>query len=127
MPEKFRRIGAYSWSTTLAKVDGRTKVGMMLREVRRDLLKHVGGKPTVVQRMLIDRAAVLTLRLALLDEKIIADHPLTEHDTNHIIAWQNALTRVLNALGVGAAAAPSDPLEALHRHLAGREAGREAA
>ena len=100
---------------------------MLVTEVRRDLLQHIGGKPTVVQRMLIDRAAVLSLRLALLDEKIIADHPLTEHDTNHIIAWQNALTRVLVALGVGADAAPVDPMDAIRRHLADRQPGSEAA
>jgi hypothetical protein len=57
--------------------------------------------------MLIERAAVLTLRLAKLDSKIINETgPITLHDTNFIIAWQNSLTRVLVALGVHAAAAP---------------------
>jgi hypothetical protein len=50
--------------------------------------------------MLIERAAVLTLRLAKLDDKIVNETgPLTLHDTNYVIAWQNALTRCLKALG----------------------------
>jgi len=73
-----------------------------MRAVREDLLEHIGGKPTVVERMLIERASILTLRLAKLDQKIVADRHFTEHDNNHAIAWTNALTRVLVALGVHA-------------------------
>ena len=98
-----------------------------MRAVREDLLEHIGGKPTVVERMLIERASILTLRLAKLDQKIVADRHFTEHDNNHAIAWTNALTRVLVALRVHADAVQSDPLEALHRHLAGRQTGSEAA
>jgi hypothetical protein len=80
-----------------------------MRRIREDLVAHVGGKPTVVQRMLIDRATVLSLRLALLDEKITSEISLTEHDNNYVIAWQNALTRCLVALGVKTAAAQRPP------------------
>jgi hypothetical protein len=73
--------------------------------VRADLTAHVGGNPSYTQKLLIDRAAVLSLRLAKLDAKIVADDGLTLHDNNHAIAWSNALTRVLVALGVQPAAA----------------------
>jgi hypothetical protein len=80
----------------------------LIERVRRDLTRHIGGHPTVVQRMLIERASILTLRLAKLDDKIINETgPLTLHDTNYVIAWQNSLTRILVALGVNAAAAPA--------------------
>jgi hypothetical protein len=36
---------------------------------------------------------------------------LTLHDTNYVIAWQNALTKVLKAIGVNAAAAPAPTFE----------------
>jgi hypothetical protein len=106
MSEKTRSIGPYSHPVSLAKLDGRTREATFLGRVRAELTEHV-GKPSVVQRMLINRAAVLSLRLAMLDQKIIRDQALTEHDNNHIVAWQNALTRILVALGVRAEAAPS--------------------
>ena len=120
MPAKIRKIGPYSWPTTLAKVDGRTKAAGLMKMVREDLLEHVGGKPTVVQKMLIERAAVLSLRLATLDQKIIDDGHFTEHDSNHAIAWQNSLTRVLVALGVKGEAAPA--ISSLAEYLNGRAA-----
>jgi hypothetical protein len=82
--------------------------------VRQDLLEHVGGTPSVPQRMLIERAAVLTLRLAMMDEKILKDPNLRECDSNHAIAWTNALTRTLVALGVSPVAAARAPTLADH-------------
>jgi hypothetical protein len=105
-------MGAYSRRFTLAKADGKTREAWLIRRVQEDLIAHVGGKPNTVQRMLIERAAVLTLRLAKLDAKIVNETgPLTLHDTNYVIAWQNALTRCLVALGVNPAAAPRPSLD----------------
>ena len=56
---------------------------------------------------MIDRAAVLSLRLAQIDRRIFADETLTILDNNQTVAWQNALTRVLVALGVHKEAAPA--------------------
>ena len=87
--------------------------------LRQELTRHVGGRPSVVQRMLIERAAVLVLRLAKLDDKIINEAgPLTLHDTDYVIAWQNALTRILVALGVDRAAAPQPTLDDILRDIA---------
>jgi hypothetical protein len=106
-PKLSHPIGAYSRPFTLAKLDKRTREAWLMRRVRDELTRHVGGEPSVVQRMLIERAAVLTLRLAKLDEKIVNEPgALTLHDCNFVIAWQNALTRCLVALGVEPAAAP---------------------
>jgi hypothetical protein len=68
--------------------------------VRTQLLQHVGSNPTITQKYLIDRAAILSLRLAQIDKKIIEETTLTILDNNQIVAWQNCLTRVLVALGV---------------------------
>jgi hypothetical protein len=100
------RIGVYSRAPALRKLDKRTRDFGYMAFVKRDLTEHVGGKPTVVQRMLIDRAAILSLRLAMADARIIADR-LTQLDNLQLIAWQNALTRTLTALGVHAEATPA--------------------
>jgi hypothetical protein len=107
---KPRRIGIFSSQPTFAKVDKRTHEYAYMAFVRRDLTEHI-GEPSVTQKMLIERAAILSLRLAKLDAKILDDAPFTQHDTNYMIAWQNALTRVLVALGIhGQAARPPTAL-----------------
>ena len=70
-----------------------------MKGTRQMLAEHCGGHPNVVQQMLIERAAVLALRLALADIRVIEDR-LVEFDNKQLIAWQNALTRTLVALGV---------------------------
>jgi hypothetical protein len=117
---KTRPIGPYWRPVTLAKLDGRTKEAAVLRRVRADLTAHVGGVPSVTQRMLIERAAVLHLRLAQIDAKIFADGVLTIHDNNQAIAWQNALTRALVALGIRKAKAKSATLVDLIRETTGQ-------
>jgi hypothetical protein len=67
--------------------------------IREELLEHIGGEPTVTQRILIERAAILTLRLAKIDQKIVDDQPFALIDNNSPIAWQNALTQVCVTLG----------------------------
>jgi hypothetical protein len=119
------KIGVYSRPPAFAKLDKRTREAGFMAWVRHDLTEHIGGNPSVTQRMLIDRAAILSLRLAKLDQKIIADESFTLHDNNHAIAWSNALTRVLVALGVHGGRNAVDDID--HRLLSasfGREAGR---
>ncbi len=119
-PEKARKIGPYSRPDTLAKLDGRTREAALMRRVRVDLIQHCGGSPSVTQRLLIERAVVLSLRVAQIDQQILAGEPLTLHDSNYALAWNNALRRTLTALGAPAAAKPPDPMAALRAHLAAR-------
>jgi len=108
----------------LAKLDGRSREANLLRQIRTDLLRHVGGKPSAVQEMLIQRACVLSLRLAQIDRRIFADTELTLHDNQWAVAWQNALTRTLVALGVHPEAAAAQPSPALAEYLNRRESDR---
>ena len=75
-----------------------------MREVRDELTAHIGGKPTVTQRMLIDRAATLTLRIRLLDRLTLSDAGLSEKNAREAVCWENALRRTLIALGIKGAA-----------------------
>ena len=103
---KAHKLGCYSKRPALAKLDRRTKEAGYIEWVRHDLTQAVGGSPSIPQKMLIERAAVLSLRLAKIDQKIIDDADLTLHDNNFVIAWTNALRRVLQALGIDGPTAP---------------------
>jgi hypothetical protein len=106
---KAHRIGRYSRAHPLAKVDGRTREAALMRRVRSDLTRHVGGSPNAVERVLIERAVILSLRVAQIDAKILADETLTLHDSQFALAWNNSLRRTLVALGIDGVAekAPS--------------------
>jgi hypothetical protein len=103
-------LGSYSAPHMLAKLDYRTKEGFLVRRVRHELSQHVGGSPSVTQRLLIERAAILSLRLAQLDRKIVADQHFTILDNNQYLAWANSLARILQQLGLQPAAAAKPTL-----------------
>jgi hypothetical protein len=99
--QKTREIGPYSRPVTLAKLDGRTKEATLMRRVRAELIEHVGGNPSAIQRALIERAVILSLRVAQIDAQFLAEGKTpTLHDANFAIAWNNSLRRTLVALGV---------------------------
>jgi hypothetical protein len=101
-------------------MDLRTKHGRLLRSVRAELLAHVGANPSATQKALIDRAAWLSLHVAMLDAKAIAAGGMpTEHDSRQYLAWSNTLTRTLSAIGLKSAGQQSQRLT-LHEHLAQR-------
>jgi hypothetical protein len=56
------------------------------------------------------------LRTALFD-RAIADGSFTEAQSNQYLAWSNALTRTLRALGVKSSTQPAKPGSALADYL----------
>ncbi len=104
-------------------MDGRTRESRLLRDIRKDLIAHCGGSPSTTQRVLIDRAARLTLQVALMDEKQ-ADGGLTERDGTQYLAWTNTLTRLMRQLGLKGAAERPKSLAEIH---AARAAAQTAA
>jgi hypothetical protein len=52
----------------LAKIDRRTKESRLMAAARAELVRHVGGAPTSVQRTLIERATRLQLGLVKANE-----------------------------------------------------------
>jgi hypothetical protein len=90
----------------LANLDGRTREAKLLRRVKAELTAHVGGNPSATQRALIERVAMLTLRIHAMDEKC-AGGDMTELDTRTYLAWSNTLARTVKLLGIkGEAAKP---------------------
>lgn len=111
------RIGPYSRPKALEKLDGRTRSGRLVKQKRAELIAHVGGSPSPTQRALIDRAAWLSLHIALIDERTAEGKPMTEHDSRTYLAWTNTLTRLMRQIGLkGIAERPPS----LRDHLATR-------
>ena len=100
MNEKSGAVGPYSSPITLAKLDGRTREGRLLREHTTDLLDHIGGKPSAPQRRLIALAGNLALQIALMDRRFVEAHAVTEREGRQYLAWANAYRRTLQALGL---------------------------
>ena len=83
------RIGPYSTPTVLAKLDGRTREARLMQKVRDDLTGHLGGDLTAPQTALVERAAWLSLHVALMDEKMLeeGEGALSERDGRQYLAW----------------------------------------
>src|ERR1700735_4999748 len=65
---------------------------------------HCGGSPSATQRMIIDPAAMLTLRLHLMDRQVVQNEVMSERNGRKHLAWSAALTRLLRQLGLEGAA-----------------------
>jgi hypothetical protein len=101
-----KRLGPYSKAGALTLLDGRSREYQFMRQVRADLVAHCGGKPTVVQRHLIERAVRLSLKLELLDEQMMHGAIFEDRDDACYLAWSNGLTRTLACIGVKGATKP---------------------
>jgi hypothetical protein len=96
-----------SRTVTLAKVDGRSALGRLMRQVRAALIRHVGGRPSATQKMMIERAVTLTGYLARLDAEALSPAGLSDHRRREYLAADGSLRRTLREIGLkGAAATP---------------------
>lgn len=110
---KALKIAPYSRPHTLAKLDRRTREARLMQEVRDSLVAHVGGKPSAVQLQLIERAALLSLHVAMFDAKALEAGGLGERDSRQYLAYSNSLQRCLRELGLKGAAAREPTLAEL--------------
>jgi hypothetical protein len=74
-------------------------------QVRTDLTRHLGGSLSPVQRALVERAAMLTLHVALFDAHALAGGKMSLQDSQKYLAYSNSLSRLLRHLGLKAATA----------------------
>ena len=94
------KIGPHSRPGVLALVDGRRAEAQLMKRVRDDLVKHVGGKPSATQKILIDRAAALALRIHLMDQAELKSDFMSEKNAREYLCWTSALSRLLRQLGM---------------------------
>ena len=79
-------------------IDRRTLAGRHLADVRERLTALVGGEPDIGQREIIDRAAMLSLKIVQMDKKIMAGNDFSEHDSAFYLDWTDANCRILQML-----------------------------
>ena len=118
---KRRRLHPYVDSAALLRADGRTREARLLTGFRRELVLHVGGEPDARQRAIIEQAAQVKLRLALMDLKLGETGIQTELDSRTYLAWCNTLARLLDR--IGPPPPPPKGAPALRDYLARKNAG----
>ena len=117
------KIGPHSRPDKLQIVDGRLAEAKLMARVRTELSQHLGGDPSATQRILIDRAAALSLRIHLMDRETARSGMMSERNGRQYLAWNNSLTRVMNQIGLKSVV--NKP--ALQDYLAARSAQAPAA
>jgi len=122
LPGVAREVGPYSRAFNPRKIDRRTAVGRHVAAFERGLIEHVGGKPSLPVRSLIDQAVSIELQLTLLERKGIT----TDHDRRCYAAWLNSKRLTLREIGMRAAAAPQMDAREYGKMLdASRQANKE--
>jgi hypothetical protein len=111
------RISPHSKPGKLALLDGRRAEARFLAQEEAELKAACGGEPTALQLKLIARAALLALRLHLMDKQSIDDPILSERNSKFYLAWVGAYNRALAQIaalnpknGNGHKPAPPSPL-----------------
>jgi hypothetical protein len=86
------------------------------KTLRDALVAHCGGRPSATQEAMIDQAAELKLRLAVMDADYLRTSHRSAHASRDYLAWSNSLVRLLRQLGLqGAAERPPSLAEILAR------------
>lgn len=94
-----RRLSMWS-RRPLTAIDGRTLEARREKEVVAELVAHVGGHPSAVQKILIARAARLTVVIELLERQVVEHGEVADLAGRQILAWVGTLSRILKLLGV---------------------------
>ena len=114
-------LGPHSRPHRFTSPDRRTREARAMEKLRAELIAHVGGAPSVAQRLLIERAVGIGLRIALLDRKLGDALQLTDTDSKAYLGLSNAMQRTLRELGYQPTPPPKPSLA---EYLASRASGR---
>jgi hypothetical protein len=99
--------GGLSWAISACSREGRFLISFedMLNE-------HLGRQPSIVEKLLIQRASRVALHLELMDHKAIAEGVVfSTSDNARYCAWSNGLARMLCKLGLQPTQVPEPKLE----------------
>lgn len=103
-----RQIPARPGRNWLAKLDGRTREARFIATLRADLVRHVGGSPSITEAELIDMAVDIAFEIeAMKRRRAERDATLSLHDHRTFLAYQNTFRRTLAQLGMKAAERPA--------------------
>jgi hypothetical protein len=106
-----RHLGPYSRTLRRgaigASIDGRSTIGRYVRDLEAQLVKHCGGAPSIVQRLLIDRIIKTTVQLEALDRKLMQGDGWTDHDSRTHGGLINRQRLLLREIGFEPTAPPT--------------------
>jgi hypothetical protein len=91
--------GPFSRAFRKGAIDQRSRA-----TARHHMTEHMGGNPTIAQRVLIDRIAWLMLHCHLLDQRVVSGTAWGENDRKCYLAFSNSLVRSLREIGFEASA-----------------------
>lgn len=80
------------------KLDGRTALARAIMLMRRELTKHVGGKPSITEALLIERIVHKSVKAFLYETSFFWDQK--QGSETHYLALVNSLRLDLAALGM---------------------------
>lgn len=106
-------------------VDGRSRDGRLARHMELELVRHLGGNVSFVQKLLIERLIKIRLQLDSLDDKLTRGE-WTPHDSRTYGGLMNAFRLTAREIGLKPAAVPP-PTKTLAEHLASKQSAREVA
>jgi hypothetical protein len=96
-----KQLRPYARVHNLSMLDGRCAAAICIRDLSRELERHIGGNPTAAQKLLIREASVKNAKLGLLLDRVLKDEALDlDLATRVYLAWSNSLRRDLEALGI---------------------------
>ncbi|HEX3861080.1 MAG TPA: hypothetical protein VHY35_05255 [Stellaceae bacterium] len=120
------RIGPYSRKLRRGAIgsstDGRSAEGRFIRDLEAQLIAHVGGSPSIAQKLLIDRIIKTTMQVDALDAKL-AEGTWTDHDSRTHGGLINRQRLLLREIGMKPAAARQPTLA---EHFAAKRAAAAA-
>ena len=102
MPKNHAQIGPHSRALRPGNVDGRTRLGKLLRATRRDIVAALGGAVTPMQALLVDRVAEKHARCLLLAEAMLTttDSAAAFESERRYVMYANSMRRDLTVLGL---------------------------
>ena len=119
-----RKIGPYSRVVQRGAiadlVDGRSREGRIMRHMEAELIKHIGGKPNFMQRLLIERIVKIRMQLDIFEEKLARGEAWTPDDGRTYGALHNAIRRTAREIGLTAVPTRTPPVSmprTSHRQL----------
>jgi hypothetical protein len=80
-------------------IDGRSVQGKYARNLEIELIQHVGGAPSIAQKLLIDQAIKIRLQLNALGEKLDTGE-WTDHDRRTFGGLMNCFRLTLRDIGL---------------------------
>ena len=96
---RFRPIKNGLWVDFKAvRIDGRTALGKTVNLMRRELFRHVGGSPSIVQKILIERIIHKSIKAHLYEVAVLVEGE--QGSKPHYLALVNSLRLDLLALGL---------------------------